>query len=375
MKQAAGKKILQVLIHIIAWLFFLSLLTSLVPRPPKMNPALSIVIPDLFFISFFYINYYLLVPRLFIPRKYLIFGVLCAVCLALTITVPSAISGSDYGRPALMKPPDKPARDIPPPPGKDWTDPNFSDGGMKPPPDQIPPDQKPPLRIRLFIPEFSYTIFVFLFILTLSTTIRIMTEWQLSEKEKVKAELSLLKAQINPHFLFNTLNSIYSLAVTKDDKTPGAIELFSDLMRYVLYESSHDFIPLEKKLGYIDTYIELQKMRLPPSVRVSYEKQGEAGDLTIAPLTLMPFIENAFKYGVSTEKNSFIDIRIEISRDSLVMIVRNSRSGQKAVNNGSSQLGIENTLRRLKLLYSGRHELKIDDSMAEYSIYIKLRLK
>jgi hypothetical protein len=375
MKQTAGKKILQVLIHIIAWLFFLSLLTSLVPRPPKMNPALSVVIPDLFFISFFYINYYLLVPRLFVPRKYLVFGALCTVYLVLTITVPSAISGSDYGHPSFREPPGKPSRDVPPPPQNDRIDHDFSDGGMKPPPDLQPPDQKPPLRIRLFIPEFSYTIFVFLFILTLSTTIRIMTEWQLAEKEKVKAELSLLKAQINPHFLFNTLNSIYSLAVTKDDKTPGAIELFSDLMRYVLYESSHDYIPLEKKLGYIDTYIELQKMRLPPSVRVSYEKQGETGDLAIAPLTLMPFIENAFKYGVSTEKNSFIDISIEIIRDSLIMKVRNSRSGNIAMNNGSSQLGIDNTLRRLKLLYSGRYELKIDDSLSEYSIYIKLRLK
>jgi sensor histidine kinase YesM len=170
MKKSTGKTIVRVFIHVIAWLFFLSLLTSLVPKPPDMNPVLSIVIPDLLFISFFYINYYIFVPRLFVTGKYLLFRIFRGLYLAI------------------------------------------------------------------------------------STVIRMLFEWKAAEKEKMQAELSLLKAQINPHFLFNTLNSIYSLAVTGDNKTPEAIGLFSHLMRYVLYESNHDFIPLDKKLDYINTY-------------------------------------------------------------------------------------------------------------------------
>jgi hypothetical protein len=368
MKYIFKNKILQILIHILAWGLFLSLLTSLVPRPPNMNPLLSILIPDLFFISFYYLNFFILVPRYFIPKRFVLFGLICTGYLILTITVPSSISGSSYGRPEFHEP-----------------------GGLREFRPEIPPhDMKmpyfpehnksehntmPPLRIRFFIPEFSYTIFVFLFILTLSTGIRILLEWQQSEREKVKAELAFLKAQINPHFLFNTLNSIYAMAVTRDNKTPDAIELFSDLMRYVLYESSHDFIPVIKKLQYIDTYIALQKMRLSSLMHVNYNKSGEAERLMIAPLTLMPFIENAFKYGVSTEKESFIDIGIEINDGILTLTVTNSKTNSDKIENGTSQLGIENTLKRLSLIYPGKYDLNIKDSTDQYIVNLQLKLK
>jgi hypothetical protein len=370
MKKRAGKKVLQILLHIVAWLFFLSMLTSLVPKPLNISSLLSVVVPDLFFISFFYLNYYILVPRLFITRQYLIFGAVCALYLAITIAIPSTISDSAYNRPEFKPPPERNEfRQGPPPPGE-VTREEYQKPEMPP-----PGDGRSPLKIRLFIPEFSYTIFVFLFILTLSTGLRILIQLQQSEKEKVKAELSLLKAQINPHFLFNTLNSIYSLAVVNDRKTPEAIQLFSDLMRYALYESSHDYIPLDKKLGYIDTFVELQKMRMPANVLIQYEKKGKTGDLSIAPLILMPFIENAFKYGVSTEKDSFIYIGIEIAETDLILKVRNSKSGNLLRNSGSSQLGIENTMSRLSLLYPGKHELRIDDTFQEYSVCLQLRLK
>ncbi len=368
MKKSTGKTIIRVFIHVIAWLFFLSLLTSLVPKPPNMNPVLSIVIPDLLFISFFYINYYIFVPRLFVTGRYFLFSTFCGLYLAITIAIPSSFSGS-YGIPELKEPPDRmesEARPLPP-----------AGMAMHSPRDQdrFPPDfRKPPFRIKFFIPEFSYTIIVFLFILALSTAIRILFEWQAAEKEKMQAKLSLLKAQINPHFLFNTLNSIHALAVTGDKKTPEAIEFFSDLMRYVLYESNHDFIPLDKKLGYIDTYISLQKMRLPSNVNVKYEKRGESGDLKVAPLTLFPFIENAFKYGVSTEKECYIHIELIIGENDLELSVRNSKTGRE-LNHDASQVGIENTLKRLGYLYPGKYEIKIDDALLEYNVYLRLRLK
>jgi hypothetical protein len=370
MKHISGNRILQVLVHIIAWGLFLSLLTSLVPRPPNMNPLLSIIVPDLFFVSFYYINFYYLVPQFFISKKFVLFGIICAAYLALTIAVPSSISGSAYGKPEFREPPDRMEFRHEPPPVPHMERPGIP--GNKEPGRHF---GGPLLRIRLFIPEYSYTIFVFLFILTLSTGIRILLECQQAEREKVKAELAFLKAQINPHFLFNTLNSIYSMAVIKDRKTPDAIELFSDLMRYVLYEASHDFIPLEKKLQYIDTYITLQKMRLTSSVRVDYHKSGQPEGLSVAPLTLMPFIENAFKHGISTEKDTFILIGIEIKGNELSLLVRNSRPVSVEVSYNTSQLGIENTIERLKLLYPGRHELIIEDSPDEYTVHLKLHLK
>jgi hypothetical protein len=368
MKYIFKNRILQMLIHILVWGLFLSLLTSLVPRPPNMNPFLSILIPDLFFISFYYLNYFYLVPRYFIPKKFVLFGFICTGCLILTITVPSSISGSSFGQPELHEP-GKISQFRPGPPPDDINMPRFREHNSS------EHYRMPPLRIRIFIPEFSYSIFVFLFILTLSTGIRILLQWQQSEKEKVKAELSFLKAQINPHFLFNTLNSIYSMAVTRDYKTPDAIELFSDLMRYVLYESSHDFIPVVKKLQYIDTYIALQSLRLSTIMNVNYHKSGEAEGLMIAPLTLMPFIENAFKYGVSTEKESFIDIGIEINDCTLTLTICNSKtnSGMKEIR--ASQLGIENTKKRLNLIYPGKCDLKIIDSPDQFNVHLQLKLK
>jgi hypothetical protein len=363
MKSIFKNRILQILIHIIAWGLFLSMLSSLVHRPPNMNPLLSNLVPDLFFISFYYINFFFLVPKFFIPKKFLLYGIICVGYLLLTITVPSSISGSSGPEHELRSPPEMEAfpRVQPPP---DMHKPDFPEHERK----------MPPRRIIFFIPEFSYTIFVFLFILTLSTGIRILLEWQQSEREKVKTELAFLKAQINPHFLFNTLNSIYSMAIIKDNKTPYAIEMFSDLMRYVLYETCHDLIPLDKKLQYIDTYIELQRLRLSPVTRVEYGKWGDTGGLTIAPLTLMPFIENAFKYGVSTERETVIDIKIEIKEDQLYLRVMNSITGNQPKDNPPSQLGIENTVRRLNLIYPGKYDLRKEETANVYIVHLKLNL-
>jgi hypothetical protein len=356
-------KFIQVLIHIIVWGIFLSLLTSLVPRPPEMNPVLSVLMPDLFFISFFYINFFILVPKFFIPQKYLSFGIICICFLVLTLAVPSSISeslltGTGYHEPREM-------REFQPRPSHFFSEPGFS----------RPKYHDPPIRLAFLRPEFSYTIFVFAFILTLSTGIRILGEWQQSEKEKMKAELAFLKAQINPHFLFNTLNNIYSMAVIKSEKTPDAIEMFSDMMRFVIYETCHEFVPLSQKIEYIDTYIALQKLRFPSSVKVNYQKTGEPGSLQIAPLILIPFIENAFKYGVSTEKESIIDILIEIENNELNLSVKNSKINFQKDENETTRLGIENTIKRLQLIYPERHTLKINDNSIEYTVSLNLSLK
>jgi hypothetical protein len=358
------KKIPQILLHIIAWVGFLSLLSSLVHRPPEMNKFLSVLVPDLFFISFYYFNFFYLTPNFFIRDRYISFSLLCFSFLILTIAVPSVISESSRIRPEF---PEKwsISEFQPSPPPPDFINHSFEDKSMK----------KPPERFKIFIPEFSYTIFVFLFILILSTGIRIYMQWQQSEKAKVTAELSFLKAQINPHFLFNTLNNIYSMAINKEERTPDAIEMFSDMMRFVIYETNHDFVQLNKKIEYIDTYIALQKLRLSNSVMVNYSKSGDYASLQIAPLILIPFIENAFKYGISTEKESVIDVKIEVENSQLHLFVRNLKFHSLKNESEISQLGINNTKKRLQLIYPGKHTLNITDNEVEYIVSLHLYLK
>jgi two-component system LytT family sensor kinase len=328
-----------------------------------MDRFQAIIVPVLFFITFYYLNFFLLTPKLFITRRYFAFFIVCLISLILTIAVPSAVSGSYLGFPFGLRSGPGPFF-IPQIPLPDFeVSAIISRQAMR-----------PEGWSYFFRPEYSYTIIVFLFILTLSTGIRIIQQWQQSEKEKVNAELAFLKAQINPHFLFNTLNNIYAMAVIKNEKTPFAIEMFSNLMRFVIYETQHDFVPLSKKIEYIDTYIELQKLRLSNSVTVNYQKSGNSASLQIAPLIMMPFIENAFKFGVSTEKSSVITIKIEILNDELNFYAVNVKNVMSEKESSSSQLGIDNTIKRLQLIYPGRHHLKINDNDQDYNVELNLRL-
>jgi sensor histidine kinase YesM len=357
-------KPLQILIHIVAWVLFISLLTTLVPSPQKMDRFIAILVPSIFFIAYYYINYFIFVPELFIEKKYFLFGFVSILFLILTITVPSMISGSSWMRP-----------EMPEFMNTHGMNPSSSFQDINSPVSLFPEDMKPPEWRFFFKPEFSYTIIVFLFLLTLSTGIRVIMQWQLTEKEKVNAELSFLKAQINPHFLFNTLNNIYSMAVASNEQTASAIGKFSEMMRFVIYETDHDFIPLEKNIDYINSYIELQKLRLSSNTIINYKTSGSPDPLMIAPLILMPFIENAFKFGVSTEKESFIDIKIDIGNNFIDFSVYNTKSGKEVKENNSSQLGIKNTLKRLQLIYPGKHSIDITDEPDRFLVTLKLILK
>src|ERR1700748_3501739 len=187
--------------------------------------------------------------------------------------------------------------------------------------------------------------------------LKISNRLKLAEREKVNAELSYLKAQINPHFLFNTLNSIYSLAIEKSDYTATAVVKLSGMMRYVITDASHKFVSLEKEINYISDYIELQKIRLDDSIKLSYSVSGDPADKIVAPLVLISFIENAFKYGVNAEENSEIKIHIDSTKGYVHLRVFNKKVKIQQVNTHTSGLGIENTINRLQLLYPGRHKL------------------
>jgi len=218
------------------------------------------------------------------------------------------------------------------------------------------------------------SIVLFLLIFFTSLGIRITSQWKKVEQEKTNVELLYLKAQINPHFLFNTLNTIYSMAIKKSDAdTANAVVMLSDMMRFVITETHNEFVPLEKKMAYINNYLELQKLRAGKNMKLVYRVEGEPIGKKIAPMTLMPFIENAFKHGVTAERDFYILIFIKISGNFLELDVTNSKHKERPdVSKGETKLGIENTLKRIALLYPSKYTIKIHEDDLEYNVKLKI---
>lgn len=198
------------------------------------------------------------------------------------------------------------------------------------------------------------------------------------EKQKLEAELNSLKGQLNPHFLFNSLNNIYSLALCKSDKVPDLILKLSDLMRHIIYESRENYISLEKELEFVDNFVALQKIRTSDNIKITYTKTGEVPHGKIAPLLFEPFIDNAFKHGLpGTENNDFIDIAISFTNDNyLTFTLRNNYEDSPNWNNKNSGIGIENVKQRLQYLYNkNEYSLKVEKENHVFSVKLRLKLK
>ncbi|PCE63730.1 sensor histidine kinase [Sediminicola luteus] len=193
------------------------------------------------------------------------------------------------------------------------------------------------------------------------------------EAEKTKAELGLLKSQVNPHFLFNSLNSIYFLTSTKDDRAPKALMALSDMMRYVLTEPGSDLVPLGNEINYIEKYISLQKLRIPNHTVVDVVIDVENESLQVAPMLLIPFVENAFKYGVSTIQSSQIFIQFTANANRLKFLVRNQIIPKIEKTDGVN-IGIKNVARRLELVYPDAHVLDIKTTQGFYEVKLAIDL-
>jgi two-component system LytT family sensor kinase len=192
------------------------------------------------------------------------------------------------------------------------------------------------------------------------------------ENERLNAELNFLKLQINPHFLFNTLNSIYSQAHFRSEQTEHSILKFSRIMRYVLYDSAADKIPLSQDLEYISNYIDLQKLRLSKNITIAYDVTGPVNGLSIAPLLLITFIENAFKHGISYTAPSEIKIAIAVTGNELSLTVGNAITRSSRETAGG--VGLINARRRLDVLYPGRHLLDVVENAHLYIVNLKIEL-
>ena len=239
-----------------------------------------------------------------------------------------------------------------------------------------------------FISYFSFREVILFFVVYIIITLLLklskswfLVSWlqkELLEKEKQKTvvELKALKAQINPHFFFNTLNSIYSMALDKDDRLPGTVLQLSDLMRYFLYVSRDNFILLEKDLTVVKEYIALQKLRSNPQLDIETKISGEISDQQIAPLLLITFLENAFKHGAKgSSGNTFIKLDIKVEKNKLNFTLENNKGIIDEVNTGDHNgLGLENVKRQLELLYPGKHLLNIKVEQDRFVVALQLSL-
>ncbi|HEY5826526.1 MAG TPA: histidine kinase, partial [Cyclobacteriaceae bacterium] len=191
------------------------------------------------------------------------------------------------------------------------------------------------------------------------------------EKEKLAAELKLLKSQINPHFLFNTLNNLYALTLNHSSKSPEVVYKLSQLMSYMLYDSNQSEVSLEKEVEYIQNYIALEKIRYS-NLDISMNVFDELKDVRIAPLLILPFVENSFKHGASSQLSSgFIRIDISVQAQTLVIKVENSKIDPE-IPRRPSGIGLQNLRKRLELIYPERHTLQIFDEEDVYLVILKI---
>ncbi len=206
--------------------------------------------------------------------------------------------------------------------------------------------------------------------------IRFAIDWFDTQKIKSEmiqqtqaSELALLRSQVNPHFLFNTLNNIYSLVYMKSEDAPAALMKLSSIMRYMLYDSNTDKVLLEKEVDYLKSFIELQKLRLKQPSFVEMNVFGEINGKTIAPMLLIPFVENAFKHSSKNVPDPGIRINLTVEPTKIIFMVSNYRRKNPVdTNDKTGGIGMTNIRRRLDLLYPGRHSLEISQTEEMYDV-------
>ena len=199
-------------------------------------------------------------------------------------------------------------------------------------------------------------------------------EWLQAEKEKVTAELQLLKAQVHPHFLFNTLNNIYSFSLENSPKTPGLILKLSSLLSYMLYDCKAEEVLLEKEVEIMNNYIDLEKERYGNKIEISLNIEGEIKDQYLAPLLMLPFLENAFKHGTSDQlERPWLSVDISVKHGNLRCKIANSKND--FIPARSQGIGIGNVKKRLSFIYPGKHELKMNDEGNFFVVSLLVELK
>jgi len=351
--QTPTKKIPFYLLHILGSILFISIPVFSSPDFGKSAHLFDIApfqrnfLNYILLLFFFYVNYAYFLPKLYFPGKKIIFAACLAACYAIiTFLPPMLIKG---GMPAGPIPFSAPINTA-----------------------QIPPPGTP---LHTIIPMLeSGSLFNFLLVFSLGFLLNINKRLEYIQNEKLKSEVSYLRAQIKPHFLFNTLNSIYALTLEKSDSAPEAILKLSSMMRYVVTESSRETVSLDKEIEYIKNYISLQQLRMDGNAPLSFIITGSSRGKSISPLVLIPFIENAFKYGINPEEDSFIAINIDITDKGLELNAKNNKVNVQLTEEEKTGNGIENTRQRLAYLYPDKHKMHIFDEENTFTVNLSINL-
>lgn len=317
----------------------------------------------LFYVGIYFLLQRFIVPYLYVLKKRLLFSIAVASLLVATITVRPFDNLIHFSEREKM--PNEFAIKA----GKN------NEAPPMPPVKDKPPFREKDMRRVPFGPAFDI-VSVFLLAMVLLVVIADAAIKQAglieqraiqAEADRANAELSFLKAQINPHFLFNTLNNIYSLAVTKNERTADAVMKLSNIMRYVTDGGDETMVPLQNENDCITDYISLQKLRLGDDFPIEFSVSGDVTGKTIPPLSLMTFVENAFKHGVSNHEQNNIIFKI-VAQDKYIHFFAKNRLFSTARNTERTGIGIENTKKRLNVLYPEKHVLVIETKDGFYTV-------
>lgn len=317
---------------------------------------------------FFYFNYFYLIPKLFLSKKYTRYFIIVLVCFCSILFVSSTVMSQFFhsNQEISNRSPFEAQPQLPP---------NL----LVPAPPQLSPPENPPQhhsvisKIRFFFTENDQTFFLFGSIVLFSLLLKISNQYYQTKNAKQEAELNYLLAQVNPHFLFNALNSIYTLSIKEKapNSSSGLLKL-SGLLRYMITETNQNIVPLEKEILCINDFIDLQKLRLTDNTQLDYTVSGNISEKQIAPMLLIPFVENAFKYGVNPDENSKIQIMIHVTDDALKMDVSNNKVSVNRDAIEKSGIGIMNAKKRLALLYPDKHDLSISQTDKTFHVTLKI---
>lgn len=289
-------------------------------------------------IATFYFNYFFLIPKYLLVKKYWLYFIFLLLAIATVLVLSGVIFFlSDFNPETLSK-----------------TNPT----------------------IEKIIPVIIINA-ISLWLLSIASSILLAAYDRLkqTEKEKLSAQIASLKSQINPHFLFNTLNNIYAIAIDTSPKAADMVDKLSEMMRYTMKDTQQDFVFLEDEINYISNFIELQTLRLDRSVKLEFCGLEDIPALRIAPMLLVPFIENAFKHGVNSEQKSYIKIEVAMNKTEFRLSVANSKVNIQQDISERSGLGIENTKHRLNLIYPSKHLLVINDTEKEFFVSLHINLQ
>jgi len=332
-------------IHVLVWLLLLvipyvstdQVFNALDPASGVKYLLLSVAVSAVL-LTTFYFNYLLLIPKFLLAGKYWLYVLLLVLTIAIVLFLSFALFFfSDFNPKLLAK--SNPA-------------------------------------VEKIIPVIIINA-LSLWLLSIMSSIlwTIYNRLKQTESERLSAQIASLKSQINPHFLFNTLNNIYATAFDSSPEAADMIDKLSEMMRYTMKDTQQDLVSLEKELNYVGNFIELQQLRLDKSVRVDYHAPGYIPSLRIAPMLLIPFIENAFKHGVNSEQKSRIKIEIGMDKNEFQLRVVNNKVNVQRDISEKSGLGIENTRHRLNLIYPSRHLLVINDTDDEFFVSLHIDLQ